>query len=328
MTSPACWVMPGSSATGSRWPPRSRTPRRSSRRATRSARSTPTSGSLRRTAPRAAATVAGGHPGDDTRIRRHEQGFEAPRVPLRRQHHLLCLHAERRSRRRPRRELLPSHVTPRRLSRWPDAPAESPRLRLGARRAHRRRHQSRGARRHAAAASGPQSAREVTELLRRRTLGSAPSSRVRWPLASRQWRWAWRSSARASRHQWMWPIVLLLIISGVASLGLVWYPMDAPGPATILGDAHQTAGTVGGVAQLAAALAFYDRGSHRSSVERSVHDRARDVPARLGRSATVSGRDLVARTSVSPWAPPCASSSIPLVVLWGLVALRLRRRCA
>ena len=54
----------------------------------------------------------------------------------------------------------------------------------------------------------------------------------------------------------MWPIVLLLIISGVASLGLVWYPMDAPGPATILGDAHQTAGTVGGVAQLAAALAF------------------------------------------------------------------------
>ena len=33
---------------------------------------------------------------------------------------------------------------------------------------------------------------------------------------------------------WMWLIVLLLIISGVASLGLVWYPMDAPGPATIL----------------------------------------------------------------------------------------------
>src|SRR5215217_1339236 len=55
---------------------------------------------------------------------------------------------------------------------------------------------------------------------------------------------------------WLWPIVLLLAVSGVASLGLVWYPIDAPGPTTILGDAHQTAGTIGGVAQLAAALAF------------------------------------------------------------------------
>src|SRR5215212_446993 len=54
----------------------------------------------------------------------------------------------------------------------------------------------------------------------------------------------------------VWLIVLLLTLSGIASLGLVWYPIDAPGPATILGDAHQTVGTVGGVTQLAAALAF------------------------------------------------------------------------
>src|SRR3954454_8151084 len=54
----------------------------------------------------------------------------------------------------------------------------------------------------------------------------------------------------------VWLIVLLLTLSGTASLGLVWYPIDAPGPATILGDAHQTAGTIGGVAQLAAALTF------------------------------------------------------------------------
>src|SRR5215213_2028160 len=58
------------------------------------------------------------------------------------------------------------------------------------------------------------------------------------------------------RSWWVWPTVLLLAASGIASLGLVWYPIDAPGPATILGDAHQTAGTIGGVAQLAAALAF------------------------------------------------------------------------
>src|SRR4051794_40739895 len=46
---------------------------------------------------------------------------------------------------------------------------------------------------------------------------------------------------------WLHPIVLLLVISGFAGLALVWYPIDAPGPATILGDAHQAAGTVGGV---------------------------------------------------------------------------------
>src|SRR5918997_3014075 len=65
---------------------------------------------------------------------------------------------------------------------------------------------------------------------------------------------ALRSASLAPR--WVWPIVVLLVISGLAGLGLVWYPMDAPGPATILGDAHQTVGTIGGVAQLAAALAF------------------------------------------------------------------------
>src|SRR5687767_3357044 len=61
----------------------------------------------------------------------------------------------------------------------------------------------------------------------------------------------------ASLASWLeWPVFLLLIISGVAGLGLVWYPMDAPGPAPVLGDADQTMGTIGGVAQLAAALTF------------------------------------------------------------------------
>src|SRR5918997_3011195 len=44
---------------------------------------------------------------------------------------------------------------------------------------------------------------------------------------------ALRPAAPATR--WIWPIVLLLIITGVASLGLVWYPIDAPGPTTIPG---------------------------------------------------------------------------------------------
>ena len=136
---------------------------------------------------------------------------------------------------------------------------------------------------------------------------------------------ALRRAGLASR--WLWPIVLLLTVSGVASLGLVWYPMDAPGPATILGDAHQTAGTIGGVAQLAAALAFTIAVRADPAWRGSVRDRARDVPARPA-GAILS--------QVAIWWPhlgiPMGATMrllvIPLVVLWGLVALRLRRTCA
>ena len=127
--------------------------------------------------------------------------------------------------------------------------------------------------------------------------------------------------------RWIWPIALLLIISGVASLALVRYPMDAPGPATILGDAHQTAGTIGGVAQLAAALAF------------TIAVRADPVWSGLFRTAlamfllAVTGAIL---SQVSIWWPnlgiPMGATMrllvLPLVILWGLVALRLRRTCA
>src|SRR5918994_1745202 len=126
---------------------------------------------------------------------------------------------------------------------------------------------------------------------------------------------------------WVWPIVLLLIVSGVASLALVWYPMGAPGPTTILGDAHQTAGTVGGVAQLAAALAFCIA--------------IRTDPAWSGLFMTALVMFLLALvgallSQVAIWWPhlgvPMGATMrllvIPLVVLWGLVALRLRRRCA
>ena len=60
-------------------------------------------------------------------------------------------------------------------------PAKSPRLRLGRRRAHRRPRQSRRARRRADSPSGPQSVPEVTQLLRRRSLGSTAGGRVRRP---------------------------------------------------------------------------------------------------------------------------------------------------
>jgi Protein of unknown function (DUF998) len=124
----------------------------------------------------------------------------------------------------------------------------------------------------------------------------------------------------------LWPIVFLLTVSAVAGLGLVWYPIDAPGPATILGDAHQTAGTVGGVAQLAAALAFTIA--------------ARADPAWRGVFVTALGMFLLALagailSQAAIWWPhlgiPMGATMrlfiIPLVALWGVVSLRLRRTC-
>ena len=131
-------------------------------------------------------------------------------------------------------------------------------------------------------------------------------------------------SGLASR--WLWPTVLLLTVSGVASLGLVWFPIDAPGPTTFLGDAHQTAGTVGGVAQLAAALVFAIA-VHADSVWRALF-----VPALAMFLLGLSGALL---SQVAIWWPhlgiPMGATMrllvIPLVALWGLVALRLCRTC-
>jgi len=136
---------------------------------------------------------------------------------------------------------------------------------------------------------------------------------------------ALRRADLASR--WLWPIVFLLTVSGVASLGLVWYPMDAPGPATILGDAHQTSGTVGGVTQLAAALAF------TIAVRADPALSGLFVPALAMVLLALAGAIL---SQVAIWWPhlgiPMGATMrllvLPLVVLWGLVALRLRRTCA
>jgi hypothetical protein len=135
---------------------------------------------------------------------------------------------------------------------------------------------------------------------------------------------ALHDSSLASR--WLWPTVLLLTVSGFASLGLVWYPIDAPGPTTFLGDAHQTAGTVGGVTQLAAALVFAIA-VHADSVWRALF-----VPALAMFLLALSGALL---SQVAIWWPhlgiPMGATMrllvIPLVALWGLVALRLRRTC-
>ena len=133
--------------------------------------------------------------------------------------------------------------------------------------------------------------------------------------------------AATTRSDWTRLIAVLLTISGVASLGLVWYPIDAPGPATMLGDAHQTAGTIGGVSQLTAALAF------------AIATRADSDWGGLSRTAlalflfALVGAIL---SQASIWWPhlgiPMGATMrllvIPLVILWGIVALRLCRACA
>jgi hypothetical protein len=132
---------------------------------------------------------------------------------------------------------------------------------------------------------------------------------------------------RASLPSWLWPIVFLLAVSGVASLGLVKYPIDAPGPSTILGDAHQTAGTIGGIAQLTAALCF------TVAVRADKAWGGLFVPALTAFLLALAGAIL---SQAAIWWPhlgiPMGATMrllvVPLVALWGLVALRLCRTCA
>ncbi len=129
-----------------------------------------------------------------------------------------------------------------------------------------------------------------------------------------------------SPSSWMRAAVPMLVIGGVGSLGLVVFPMGEPSPTTIIGDAHQTAGTIGGVAQLAAALAFI-LAAHTDPVWRG-----RVRPLAIAFALALLGALL---TQVAIWWPemgiPMGAvmrlAVVPLVVLWGLVALRLRHRC-
>lgn len=125
---------------------------------------------------------------------------------------------------------------------------------------------------------------------------------------------------------WMRVAVLMLAVGGLGSFGLVVYPMGEPGPTTMLGDAHQTAGTVGGVAQLAAALAFV------LAIRADPRWRGGVMPAAIAFVVALLGAVL---TQAAIWWPELSIpmgavmrlAVVPLVVLWGLVALRLRRRC-
>jgi hypothetical protein len=103
--------------------------------------------------------------------------------------------------------------------------------------------------------------------------------------------------------------------------------MDAPGPATILGDAHQTAGTIGGVAQLAAALAFAIAVRGDPAWGRSfVTALAMFLLALMG--AILSQIEIWWPYLGIPMGATMRLLVIPLTILWGLVAIRLFRTCA
>ena len=102
--------------------------------------------------------------------------------------------------------------------------------------------------------------------------------------------------------------------------------MGSLGPATVLGDAHQTAGTIGGVAQLVAALAFA-LAIRRDPSWRGLFTAAIALVAVAVASAVVSQAAIWWPQLGIPMGATMRLLIVPLLLLWGLVAWRLRRTC-
>ena len=116
---------------------------------------------------------------------------------------------------------------------------------------------------------------------------------------------------------------VMLVISGGCSVGLFLFPMGVPAPRTFIGDLHQTAGTIGGVAQLIAALAFAVAVRHSRKWSTFL------TPTIVALLLAATGALL---TQIAIWYPdlgiPMGATMrlvvVPLLLLWGAVALRLR----
>ena len=126
---------------------------------------------------------------------------------------------------------------------------------------------------------------------------------------------------------WLSLAVVAILVAGVGSLGLVVYPMSAPGPTTFLGDAHQSAGTIAGVAELVATLAF---------IMAIRPDPTWQRVARIAWIAFLVALVGAILSQIAIWWPelgiPMGATMrlfvIPLIMLWGIVAWRLRQGCA
>jgi len=116
-----------------------------------------------------------------------------------------------------------------------------------------------------------------------------------------------------------------LFVGGLSSIALVIFPIDAAGPSTFLGDTHQTAGTIGGVAQLVATLTM--------AIAASTDPRWQNLklPAVFALVLSLAG---AIATQVSIWwtdigIPRGITMRLvvaPLVLFWWLVAIQLLRK--
>lgn len=126
------------------------------------------------------------------------------------------------------------------------------------------------------------------------------------------------------RNSWQRASGLALLVGGLGSIALVIFPIDSSGPSTILGDVHQTAGTVGGVAQLVATLSLF-MASRTDSRWASLQ-----LPALIALVLSVAG---AIATQASIWwtdlgIPRGLTMRLvvaPLVLFWLLAAYVLRR---
>jgi hypothetical protein len=133
-------------------------------------------------------------------------------------------------------------------------------------------------------------------------------------------------SRGALPHSWESLCAMMLGIAGVTTFGLVWFPMGIQMPSTIIGDMHQTAGTVAGVAQLAAALTFVN------IARREPGWRPFLALAAIAFLLALAGAIL---SQLSIWWPrlgiPMGATMrlavVPLLVLWIIVAWHIRRHC-
>jgi hypothetical protein len=100
--------------------------------------------------------------------------------------------------------------------------------------------------------------------------------------------------------------------------------MGGLGPSTRLGDAHQTAGTIGGVAELVATLAFMFTFEGNPAWCRLTQV-AKVVFALALAGAVVTQTEIWCPDLDIPMGVAMRLVVIPLLVFWGAVALRLSR---
>ena len=125
------------------------------------------------------------------------------------------------------------------------------------------------------------------------------------------------------RSPWLLVGTSLLALAAAACAGLAAFPMDAVGPATLLGDAHQTAGTLAVglhlAALLATALAFRAEPGWRPLA----------VPGLLLFATAFSGAlfsqaELLWEALPIPFGVTMRMVIVPVLVWWATVAIRLR----